>query len=313
MANRGLTGAHDVGGVDGRGPRLAHEKTTMTDAGDETHVTDQAELPTPTTRATDALSISVVIPVRDDAQYLERCLRALADQTVKPVEVIVVDNGSSDGSGDVARRFGARVVEQHEVGIPIASATGYDAAVGDIIARLDSDSRPGPEWLATVQRLFAEHPAADAITGSGLLVTDDDRPQPVRSKLYLGPYFALVRAALGNRPVFGSAMAVRRSAWARVSGEVCRHDATVHDDMDLSVHLGPAATVHFDDALTLPVSARPLQHVPSMMRRGWRGLYTLARHWPQEHPVGRHVRRIRAKRSARRRAELARASRTPRD
>lgn len=273
-------------------------------------MTDHAERPTPTTRASSALTISVVIPVRDDAEYLERCLRALAGQTVRATEVIVVDNGSADGSGDVARRFGARVVEQHEVGIPIASATGYDAATGDVIARLDSDSRPGPEWLATVRRLLAEHPDADAITGSGLLVTDDGDAQPVRSKLYLGPYFALVRAALGNRPVFGSAMAVRRSAWERVSGEVCRHDAAVHDDMDLSVHLGPTATVHFDDALTLPVSARPLQHVPSMMRRGWRGIYTLARHWPQEHPLGRHVRRLRAKRSARRRAGLARATRS---
>lgn len=272
-------------------------------------MTDQAERPAPTTRASQALTVSVVIPVRDDAEYLDRCLRALAAQTVPADEVIVVDNGSSDGSGDVARRHGARVVEQLEVGIPIASATGYDAATGDLIARLDSDSQPGPEWLATVLRLFAEHPTAEAITGSGLLVTDDGVQQPVRSRLYLGPYFALVRAALGNRPVFGSAMALRRSAWRRVSGEVCRHDATVHDDLDLSVHLGPAAIVHFDDALTLPVSARPLQHVPSMVRRGWRGMYTLARHWPREHPLGRHMRRLRAQRSVRRRAELARALR----
>jgi glycosyltransferase involved in cell wall biosynthesis len=240
-------------------------------------------------------SVSVVIPVRDDANYLARCLESLRAQTSPPFEVIVVDNGSSDESGTIARRFGARVIDQPEVGIPIASATGYDAAIGDVIARLDSDSQPGPEWVATVQQLFSEHPDADAVTGSGLLVTDDGDEQPVRSRLYLGPYFALVRFALGNRPVFGSAMALRRSVWARVGASVCRHDATVHDDMDLSVHLGPAATVIFDERLTLPVSARPLQHVPSMLRRGWRGVYTLARHWPREHPLGRHFRRIRAR------------------
>ena len=263
-------------------------------------MTDQAERRVEATPASEPLAISVVIPVRDDAAYLERCLRMLGAQSLPPVEVIVVDNGSSDGSGEVARRLGARVVEQPQVGIPIASATGYDAARGDIIARLDSDSQPGPHWVATVGRLFAEHPEADAVTGSGLLVTDDGEPQPVRSKLYLGPYFALVRSALGNRPVFGSAMALRASTWSRVSGEVCRHDADVHDDMDLSVHLGPAATVHFDHALTLPISARPLQGVRPMLHRGWRGFHTLARHWPAEHPVGRHVRRMRARAAARR-------------
>ncbi|GAA1702784.1 glycosyltransferase family A protein [Microcella alkalica] len=253
-------------------------------------------MPEPAARAEP--TVSVVIPVRDDAEYLERCLRALDEQSSPPLEVIVVDNGSSDASAAVARRYGARVVEQHEVGIPIASATGYDAARGDIIARLDSDSRPGPEWVATVQRLFAEHPEADALTGSGLLETDDGETQPVRSRLYLGPYFTLVRWALANRPVFGSAMALRRSTWERVGDDVCRHDPDVHDDMDLSVHLGPDAVVLFDDRLTLPVSARPLQHVPSMLRRGWRGMYTLARHWPREHPLGRHARRLRARRIA---------------
>jgi glycosyltransferase involved in cell wall biosynthesis len=251
--------------------------------------------PAPSPRAP---SVSVVIPVRDDARYLRQCLAYLQRQSAPPLEIIVVDNGSSDDSAAVARRFGSRVLDQPEVGIPIASATGYDAAVGDVIARLDSDSRPGPEWVATVQRLFSEHPDADAVTGSGLLVTDDGHAQPVRSRLYLGPYFALVKLALGNRPVFGSAMALRRSVWRRVGATVCRHDATVHDDMDLSVHLGPAATVIFDRRLTIPVSARPLQHIPSMLWRGWRGIYTLIRHWPREHPMGRHLRRIRAHRLA---------------
>lgn len=267
-------------------------------------MTDQAERTAQPSAASVDLTISVVVPVRDDAAYLERCLRMLAAQSHAPLEVIVVDNGSSDGSGDVARRLGARVVEQPQVGIPIASATGYDAARGAVIARLDADSQPGPDWVATVARLFAEHPEAEAVTGSGLLVTDDGEAQPVRSRLYLGPYFALVRSALGNRPVFGSAMALRASTWSRISGEVCRHDAAVHDDMDLSVHLGPAAVVRFDDALTVPISARPLDGVRPMLHRWRRGFHTLARHWPREHPVGRHVRRMRA-RAASRRARVA--------
>lgn len=94
--------------------------------------------------------VSVVIPVRDDAGHLDRCLRALAVQTSPPWEVVVVDNGSTDDTPAVARAHGARVVPQPRVGIPVAAATGYDAARGEVIARLDADSVPPPDWVARV-------------------------------------------------------------------------------------------------------------------------------------------------------------------
>lgn len=81
------------------------------------------------------LTVSVVIPVRDDAELLRRCLHALAQQSHPAHEIIVVDNDSSDHSSAVAEQFGVRVLDQPEHGIPAASAAGYDAARGDIIAR----------------------------------------------------------------------------------------------------------------------------------------------------------------------------------
>src|SRR5690606_38180984 len=94
--------------------------------------------------------ISVVIPARDDARHLDRCLRALATQTHPPWEVVVVDNASTDDTAAVARAHGARVVAEPRVGIPAAAATGYDAASGEVIARLDADSVPPPDWVARV-------------------------------------------------------------------------------------------------------------------------------------------------------------------
>lgn len=70
------------------------------------------------------LSVSVVIPVRDDAEELEKCLALLARQSVRPFEVVVVDNGSTDASAEVARRWGAVVVVEPRPGIPAAAATG---------------------------------------------------------------------------------------------------------------------------------------------------------------------------------------------
>ena len=79
-------------------------------------------------------TVSVVIPVKDDAEVLRRCLAALAAQTVPANEVVVVDNGSTDESAEVARSAGARVVAETEPGIPAASARGFDEAGCDVVA-----------------------------------------------------------------------------------------------------------------------------------------------------------------------------------
>ena len=110
-------------------------------------------------------SVSVVIPVKDDAVLLQRCLAALARQTVAPVEVVVVDNGSVDRSAEVAAAYGARVVREAAPGIPAAAATGYDAAIGDVIARCDADSMPPPDWIDRL--LDGLRPGVDAVTGCG--------------------------------------------------------------------------------------------------------------------------------------------------
>ena len=96
--------------------------------------------------------VSVVIPARNDAEMLATCLTALAQQTGLPdsveVEIVVVDNGSSDATAQVAHDGGARVISEPVPGIPQAASAGYDAARGELIARIDADSVCPPGWLA---------------------------------------------------------------------------------------------------------------------------------------------------------------------
>lgn len=120
----------------------------------------------PTSRA-DALPLTVVIPVKDDARHLERCLEAIARQGRPPREVVVVDNASTDDSADVARRAGARVVVEPSPGIPAAASTGYDAVASGVIVRCDADTMPPPDWLERVHEAFAADPGLTALTGSG--------------------------------------------------------------------------------------------------------------------------------------------------
>ncbi len=87
--------------------------------------------------------VSVVMPAKDRAHLIERSLRSIHGQTLPPLEVLVVDDGSTDDTADVARRCGANVIElQVNEGIGSARNHAIRAAVGEWVAFCDSDD----EW-----------------------------------------------------------------------------------------------------------------------------------------------------------------------
>lgn len=237
-------------------------------------------------------TVSVVVPARDDAAALRRCLRALADQSVPPTEVVVVDNASRDGTADVARAHGARVVAEPAVGIPAAAAAGYDAAVGEVIARLDADSVPGPRWVEQVVARLAD-PEVSAVTGVGRFC-EHGRAGRLTAGAYLAAYYGLCHLALGHPPVWGSNMALRRSVWHAVRDRVHRDDPEVHDDLDLAFALGPRARVLLDRSLRVGVSARSLRGAAQLRRRLRRAVRTLRLNWREAPPWERWTRRLAA-------------------
>ena len=106
-------------------------------------------------------SYSVVIPARNAERTLARVLDALAAQDPAPVEVIVVDDGSADGTAAAARGRGARVVELAERRFAGgARNAGWDEAGGDLVVFLDADAVPGPDWGAGIVRAAREFPGA---------------------------------------------------------------------------------------------------------------------------------------------------------
>lgn len=202
--------------------------------------------------------------------------------------MLVVDNGSSDASPAVALRHGATLLHESRVGIAAAASTGYDAARGDLILRLDADSVPPPEWTARVASRFRSDAGLDAVTGPGDFVAV---PRAVRGPLtgwYWRIYFQDLRRRVGSVPLFGSDLAMRAAAWNAVRDAVHRDDPMVHDDLDLSIHLVQAGMrLELDRDLRVAVSARPLLHPFGMIRRVQRTTHTFALHPdPRRSPNG---------------------------
>lgn len=220
--------------------------------------------------------ISVVIPVKDDELYLERCLEALHRQTRSADEIVVVDNGGSAMTAQIAAWWGVRCVREPRPGITAAAAAGYDAATGEVIARLDADSVPAQDWVERVAQAFADQPTLDAVTGPGDFVS---LPAPLRriaDVAYMDAYFAVFGRVAGHAPVFGSNFAMRRQLWLEVRGRTHRSDTMVHDDLDLSLCVAPETRVRLDRSLHVAISSRPFVDPRGFARRIRRAVHTVA-------------------------------------
>lgn len=231
---------------------------------------------------------SVVVPAFDEEELLAACLHSLARQTRPPLEVVVVDNNSRDATAGIARAHGARVVAEPVQGIWPAAATGYDAAAGEFIARCDADSVLPPDWVERIEGAFAADPQLRAVTGPGVFSGLPPVRRALADVLYMRAYFVLVGLALGHPPVFGSNFAMRASAWRAVRDEVHSGSDAVHDDIDLSFHLGRGRSVRLDPALRADISARPFGDPRGMAHRVVKGVRSVRIHSPEDGPWERY-------------------------
>lgn len=112
-------------------------------------------------------TITILIPAFNCAKILPACLDALLQQTLKPLEIIVIDDGSKDDTADVAEKFaGINVVRRDlQGGAGAARATGAKHAHGDILVFIDSDCIAPPDWLQKIVDEFAQDSELVAVGG----------------------------------------------------------------------------------------------------------------------------------------------------
>lgn len=110
-------------------------------------------------------TVSVIIPVYNVKSYLRECLSSVIAQTYKDLEIIVVDDGSTDGSGEICEKYRKKdprikVIHQQNQGLSAARNTGLKAMQGEIVAFLDSDDAIKPEMIGTLMNAM-ERTGAD--------------------------------------------------------------------------------------------------------------------------------------------------------
>jgi glycosyltransferase involved in cell wall biosynthesis len=133
--------------------------------------------------------ISVVIPAYNCARYLPAAIDSALRQSLPPVDVIVVDDGSTDGTGHAAAGFGTQVacLRQENQGPGAAKNAGIAVASGDLLAFLDGDDLWTAGKLAAQAAALAARPDLDMVFGHVEEFYSEDLPAPLRERLKLRP------------------------------------------------------------------------------------------------------------------------------
>jgi glycosyltransferase involved in cell wall biosynthesis len=177
-----------------------------------------------------ALTLSIIIPVYNEEDYLADCLDSIAAQTTKPLEVIVVDNNSTDSTVDIAKRYDfvkvAYETRQHQ---SYAQHTGFDIARGDIIGRIDADTILPADWIEKYLKFFQTQPKVVAAAGSGRAY---DIVLKRFGELIFNLYYRIAYMFAGHKLMWGANCAFRKSVWMKIKDELLlRPD--IWEDYDL--------------------------------------------------------------------------------
>ena len=194
--------------------------------------------------------ITVIVRARNEAKNILTTLESLFSQTFKNFEVIVVDNGSCDGTGDLAKQFfdnhpeiHGRLVFEPEIGWGKALHTGVEQVNNEWIACLDGDSTASPTWLAHISSFIVKHP--DYVAGSGSIIFRDGLPH--HKFLYQAGRGAVYSfSSVTNRGWISLANSwFRKSIFLEIGGTKDLPSNVIVDDRILALRLRPHGKIAY--------------------------------------------------------------------
>jgi glycosyltransferase involved in cell wall biosynthesis len=169
------------------------------------------------------LTITAIVCAYNESRLLPGCLYSLRSQTRPPDDILVINNASTDETGDVARAVpGVRVIDEPSKGLVVARETARRAAQTDIVAYIDADCRVPIDWLRRIEARFERSRAPIAVTGPYRFYDWDWSGRALLRTydfLIAPPTHAAVHHVLGAGAIlYGGNFAVRRDALAAIGG-----------------------------------------------------------------------------------------------
>lgn len=224
------------------------------------------------------MKVSVIVPAYNEDAYIGKCLESLTHQEVKPDEIIVINNNSTDDTVKIAKTFPVRIVREKKQGMTPARNKGFNEAQYEIIARTDADTIVPPDWIKQIKQEFKDK-SLIALSGPARFY---DLPEVVQTaKLTTDTSFSYIRIfrqIMKHDGLYGPNMALRKDAWNVIKRDVCMDDKEVHEDLDLAIHLAPLGKIVFDYNLVVESSFRRWKKIESYVEYTNRMVKSIRKH-----------------------------------
>jgi len=232
-------------------------------------------------------SVSVVVCCYNAAETLSECLEGLARLEYPDYETIVVDDGSTDHTAEIARSHGVRLISIANQGLAHARNVGLSAARGELVAYIDGDAFPDPHWLHYVAEAFAR-PGNAAVGGPNIPPPDGPVAECVANAPG-GPIHVLLSDREAEH-IPGCNMVFRRAALEAVGG----FDPQFHaagDDVDICWRLQEQGwTLGFSPAAVVWHRRRNSVRGYWRQQKGYgKAEALLERKWPEKYNATGHV------------------------
>jgi GT2 family glycosyltransferase len=226
--------------------------------------------------------ISVVVCTYNGERTIRDCLEGLTYLEYPDYEVIVVDDGSTDATANIASEYDLRLIRTENYGLSSARNTGMEAATGEIVAYLDDDARPDPHWLTYLAAGFLSTEHA-GIGGPNIAPPDDGTIADCVANAPGGPVHVLLSDQEAEH-IPGCNMAFRKS-YLQAIGGFDPQFRVAGDDADICWRLRQEGwTLGFSPAAVVWHHRRSSVGAYLKQQRGYgRADAMLGRKWPEKY------------------------------
>jgi glycosyltransferase involved in cell wall biosynthesis len=193
-------------------------------------------------------TVSVIIPTFNGSKTIKDAINSVFEQTYKDYEIIVIDDGSTDLTVDIVRKFqpAIKIIQQPNQGTMAARQNGIDSAKGEFIAFLDQDDRWFPQKLTKQVRLLRSHPEIGAILSNMKAVDENGTVLGFNVVPPHQCYSPSSEDLLLFNPGYPSSSLARKEVLTRIGGLDCSFGSSgAFGDSDMFVRIGEVAKVHF--------------------------------------------------------------------
>ena len=182
------------------------------------------------------MRVSVVVPTRNRCKDLNRCLGALLKQTYRDFEIVVIDNGSTDQTPGLLQKYPAKVIRTETKNLAHVFNLGWKNASGDVIAFLNDDAEPLPNWLEKSVETFKFSAEAGIVGGPTIALSEQQiygtYKRFMKSKM-LKPWLTIYNKVILDGKLLGIGVLCESGAFS-IGGSL-QYSARTKDIVDVDI------------------------------------------------------------------------------